>query len=85
MAQHLVADSIEDATVQRIVRTIRRTRYFKTSMRYYDMPADYNETDTDEVYGCDRNVPEYGRVTFEIHTEPLQHGGRTVSKVYLVV
>jgi hypothetical protein len=88
MAQHVLADTIEDVTVQRIVKTIRKTRYFKTSMRYYDMPREYNETETDEVYGCDRNVPDSlvfgGRATFEIHTEPLRHGGRTVSKIYMV-
>lgn len=89
MAQHIPADQIEDKIVQRIVNTIRHNKYFKTSMRYADLPyEEYKETPTDEVYTCYRSVPAYlvtgGKATFEIHTEPREHGGRIATNIYMV-
>jgi hypothetical protein len=75
MAQHIPVEQIEHPFIQKLAQSIRKQRYFKTSMKYYDVAPN--------VYATDRRVPTSvvygGRATFEVHTV----NGK-VSEIYLV-
>lgn len=88
MAQHIDADRIDNKRVQQIVASIRKQKYFKTSMKFSELPYADKENASDEVYGCDRSVPESivygGRAFFEIHTKPAINFSREVTNIFLV-
>lgn len=75
MAQHIPIEVFEHEAIKKIEQSIRNQRYFRTSMKYYDVAPD--------VYATDRKVPTSivagGRATFEVHTI----NGRA-SQIYLV-
>lgn len=89
MAQHIPAEKINNPKVKKLVETIRNQRYFRTSMKFFELPYDdFKETIDDEVYGCARRVPfsvvHGGQALFEVHTKPAKDLGREVTNVYLV-
>lgn len=89
MAQHINIDEFDQPEMQKINESIRKQIYFKTSMKFEQLPTDYNESENDEVYFTERRIPGgivYGSMygLFEIHTKPAKVG-REVTKIYLVV
>lgn len=88
MAQHIKIEEFDQPQMQKINESIRKQKYFKTSMKFGKLPDDYNETEFDEVYYTVRNIPGgivYGTIRgmFEIHTKPAKIG-REVTNIYLV-
>lgn len=87
MAQHYPIDNFKQKAMQKIAQSIRATRYFKGSLRYEELPAEYQETPTDRVFVTVRAVPKSIApviATVEIHTEPARIG-RQATNIYIVL
>lgn len=76
MAQHIPAKLFTQKAIQKIVQSIEKQRYFKTSMRFDDVEKN--------VYQTLRSVPESivwgGKAIFEVHTDDSGN----VIEIYLV-
>lgn len=63
MAQHIPIDQFEHPFIKGLAQSVRKQRYFKTSMKYYDVAPN--------IYATDRRVPTSvvagGRATIEVH------------------
>ena len=96
MAQHIPIENFPQKQVQKIAESIRKDRYFLTSMKYEKLSYADKETPDDEVYGTERSAPKSitgrGREFFEVHTKPysvsddgsVRTTRRIATNIYLV-
>lgn len=87
MAQHIPIEQFSQKAIKTIERSIRNQRYFRTSMKFEQLPSEYSENEGDQVFVTHRAVPKsicQFKPTFEVHTKPNPRGGRIATNIYLV-